>query len=100
VAQCQLLACSANKTWSISHTIGNEIEYIDIESFVNRHTKQDVYDELETGKESSTVDGNWIDKADIVSSGIALNLCVALCRNLHKVQQHVFGATRPVAFLH
>jgi hypothetical protein len=74
--------------------------YIEVESFVNHHTKQDIYDDLKTGKESSTVDGNWIDKADIVSSGIALILCAVLGRNLHKVQQHVLGDTRPFAFLH
>ena len=74
--------------------------YIEVEFFVNHHTKQNIYDDLKTGKESSTVDGNWIYKADIVSSGIALNLCAVLGRNLHKVQQHVLGDTRPVAFLH
>jgi hypothetical protein len=99
VAQCQVLACVANKTRLISHTIGNRIEYIDIESFVNRRTKQDIYDDLETGEESSTVDGNWIDKADIVSSGITLDLRAVLGRNLHQVQ-HVLGDTRPFAFLH
>lgn len=88
------------QTRSISHTTGNGIEYIDVETFVSHHTKQDVYDDLETGKESSTVDGNRIDKADIISSGISLDLRAVLDRNLHKVQQHVLGDTRPFAFLH
>lgn len=46
------------QTRSTSHTIGNGIGYIDVASFVNHRTKQDVYDDLESGKESSTVDGN------------------------------------------
>lgn len=33
------------RTRSISHTLGNEIDYIDVRSFANRRTEHDVHDD-------------------------------------------------------